>query len=247
MSLSSRAEHEIAHGRKLSQAGAEQIWGWSTPAGQVRFRRRAAWIAAQAGLRPGVRALEIGCGTGNFTEVFAQSGADILALDISEDLLAQARARRLPPNVRFVCRPFEALEEAGGFDAVIGSSVLHHLEIRPALAGIFRLLRPGGVMAFAEPNMLNPQIMIEKNIPWVKERMGDSPDETAFFRGQMRRLLREAGFEQIQVTPRDWLHPAVPERWIPAVLKIEAALDRTPLLREIGGSLYIRAARPAAG
>jgi 2-polyprenyl-3-methyl-5-hydroxy-6-metoxy-1,4-benzoquinol methylase len=247
MTTSSRAEHEIAHGRKLSESGAEQVWGWGTPAGQVRFRRRADWIAVHAGLRSGVRALEIGCGTGNFTEAFAASGADILALDISEDLLARARERHLPGNVRFVCQPFETLDQDGQFDAVIGSSVLHHLDIRPALAGIFRLLKPGGVMAFAEPNMLNPQIMIEKNIPWIKERMGDSPDETAFFRGQMRRLLQQAGFAQIEVTPRDWLHPAVPPKMIPAVQNIESLLDRTPLLREVGGSLYIRAARPAAG
>ncbi|KAF0109313.1 MAG: type 12 methyltransferase [Anaerolineaceae bacterium] len=253
MTASNRAEHEIAHGRKLSEAGAEQVWGWGTPAGQVRFRRRADWIAAQAGLRSGVRVLEIGCGTGNFTEVFAASGADLLALDISEDLLERARERRLPGNVRFVCQPFETLDEAGGFDAVIGSSVLHHLDIHPALAEIFRLLRspdpasgkPGGVMAFAEPNMLNPQIMIEKNIPWIKERMGDSPDETAFFRWQMRRLLREAGFTGIEVTPRDWLHPAIPPAAIGFFEKVGSALEKIPLVREFAGSLYICARRPA--
>lgn len=245
MTLSNRAAHEVAHGKKLSESGAEQVWGWGTPAGQVRFQRRAAWIVEHAGLQPGVQALEIGCGTGNFTEVFAASGAALLALDISEDLLEKARARSLPNTVRFVCQPFETLDMAGTFDAIIGSSVLHHLEIKPALAELFRLLRPGGIMAFAEPNMLNPQIMVEKNVPWIKERMGDSPDETAFFRGQMRRLLRDAGFTAISVTPRDWLHPAVPGRMITTVRKVEALLNKIPLVREFGGSLYIHARRPA--
>ena len=244
MVTSSRAEHEIAHGRKLSESGAEQVWGWGTPAGQVRFRRRADWIIRHAGLRSGIRALEIGCGTGNFTEAFAGSGAEILALDISEDLLERARERYLPVTVRFVCQPFETLDIMEAFDAVIGSSVLHHLEIASALAEIFRLLKPGGVMAFAEPNMLNPQIMIQKNIPWVKERAGDSPDETAFFRGQMRRLLRQTGFEQIEVTPLDWLHPAIPPVDIGFFQKVGAVLERMPLVREFAGSLYIAARRP---
>jgi 2-polyprenyl-3-methyl-5-hydroxy-6-metoxy-1,4-benzoquinol methylase len=244
MATSSRAEHEIAHGRKLSESGAEQVWGWGTPAGQVRFRRRADWIAAHAGLRSGVRALEIGCGTGNFTEAFAASGADILALDISEDLLARARERHLPGNVRFVCQPFETLDEDGQFDAVIGSSVLHHLDIRPALAEIFRLLKPGGMMAFAEPNMLNPQIMVQKNIPWIKRRAGDSPDETAFFRWQMKRLLQQAGFVDICIIALDWLHPATPASWIPAVQKLESLLAKIPLVKEIAGSLYITGVRP---
>jgi ubiquinone/menaquinone biosynthesis C-methylase UbiE len=244
MSKSSRAEHEIAHGRKLSEGGAEQIWGWGTPAGQVRFQRRAGWIIEHAGLRSGMQALEIGCGTGNFTGAFAFSGAEILALDISEDLLEKARARHLPGSVRFVCQPFETLDMPAAFDAVIGSSVLHHLDIHSALAAIFRLLKPGGVMAFAEPNMLNPQIMIQKNIPWIKKRMGDSPDETAFFRGQMRTLLRKAGFEQIEVTPLDWLHPAIPPAAIGFFQKAGMVMEHIPLVRAFAGSLYLAARRP---
>ena len=239
-----RAEHEIEHGRKLSEGGAEGIWGWGTPAGRVRFQRRAEWICAHAGLKAGVEALEIGCGTGNFTAAFAASGASILALDISEELLEKARGRDLPGNVRFICQPFESLQMPGRFDTVIGSSVLHHLEIEPALADIYRLLKPGGVMAFAEPNMATPQIMVQKNIPWIKARVGDSPDETAFFRRQMHRLLRRTGFTEIEVTPRDWLHPAVPQGMIALMQKTEAALERIPLLRGIAGSLYIHARRP---
>lgn len=239
-----RAEHEIEHGKKLSEGGAEGIWGWGTPAGEVRFKRRAEWISTHAGLKAGIQALEIGCGTGNFTAAFAASGADILALDISENLLEKARARALPENVRFICQPFESLQMMGAFDAVIGSSVLHHLEIKPALDAIFQLLKPGGTMAFAEPNMLNPQIMIQKNIPWIKERMGDSPDETAFFRGQMIALLKRSGFEEVEVMPLDWLHPAIPAGAIKAFLKIGSVLEKTPLLRSLAGSLYICARRP---
>ena len=244
MTVSHRAQHEIEHGRRLAASGAEHIWGWGTPAGQIRARRRADLIASGARLGPGTRALEIGCGTGIFTEYFARTGAEIVALDISEELLEIARNRSLPKTVTFVCAPFEALGSEQPFDAVIGSSVLHHLEIEPALVEIHRLLKPGGVMGFAEPNMLNPQIMIQKNVPWIKARMGDSPDETAFFRWQLARLMRDAGFVDVRTVPLDWLHPATPPRLIPTVQTLGYYLEKTPILREIAGSLYIFGRKP---
>jgi SAM-dependent methyltransferase len=243
MPVSQRGQHEIAHGKKLSENNPEQTWGWGTPAGRIRAGRRARLISAAAGLRSGMRALEIGCGTGLFTEYFARSGAQIVALDISEELLAGARQRHLPETVTFVCSPFEALSADEPFDAVIGSSVLHHLDIESALGHIHRLLKPGGVMSFAEPNMLNPQIMIQKNIPWVKARLGDSPDETAFFRWRLAAQMRKIGFCDIEIIPLDWLHPAIPPGLIDFVQKAGGWFEKAPLLRELAGSLYIRGSR----
>lgn len=244
MPVSQRGQREIAHGKKLSENNPEQVWGWGTPAGKIRAERRARLISTAAGLRSGVRALEIGCGTGLFTEYFARSGAEIVALDISEELLASARQRNLPERVSFVCSPFEALSADDPFDAVIGSSVLHHLDIVSALSHIQRLLKPGGVMSFAEPNMLNPQIMVQKNIPWIKARMGDSPDETAFFRWRLHTWMHTAGFEEIRIAPFDWLHPVTPAWLIPPIQALGRGLERTPLLREIAGSLHIFGRRP---
>src|SRR5262249_48382227 len=96
--LTLRAQHEIEHGRKLSAGDGEWTWGGGSAAGRRRAARRGALIAAAAGLAPGRRALEVGCGTGLFTEVFAATGAEILAVDISPELVAQARRRGLPPG-----------------------------------------------------------------------------------------------------------------------------------------------------
>ena len=124
-SNSSRAAHEIEHGRKLVQREPELIWGWGTAAGRLRASRRADLIINGAALDPGKRALEIGCGTGLFTEKFVRTGAQIIAVDISPDLLEKARARGLPESqVRFLAKPFEQCDVEGPFDAVIGSSVL---------------------------------------------------------------------------------------------------------------------------
>jgi len=238
-------DNEIEHGKKLSQQGAEFIWGWGSPAGKVRAEKRAALIAEGACLRPGIRVLEIGCGTGLFTQMFVQTGAYIIAVDISPDLLREARMRGLPEDsVEFLEKPFEECKVDGPFDAVIGSSILHHLDLEVSLAKIYSLLKPGGIMSFAEPNMLNPQIFIQKNIHWIKKRMGDSPDETAFVRLSLMRQLQSAGFTNITITPFDWLHPATPERMIGTVSKIGGFLEAIPLIKEISGSLYIRCEKP---
>ncbi|HEV3200070.1 MAG TPA: class I SAM-dependent methyltransferase [Bryobacteraceae bacterium] len=238
----SRAEREILHGRHLAVLETETVWGWGTPAGQLRARRRAGLIAEGARLSPGQRALEIGCGTGLFTEMFASRGAEIVAVDISGELLAKARARNLPAGqVTFLEKRFEDCDVDGPFDAVIGSSILHHLDIAGALTNIRRLLKPGGILSFAEPNMLNPQVYLERKFHYLPMFSYTSPDETAFVRWKFARLLREHGFQEISITPFDWLHPAVPRPLIAAVRGVGRLLERLPGLREFSGSLYIRA------
>ena len=235
-----KVDHEILHGKKIAQTDPELIWGWKTPAGRLRAKRRAQLIAESAQLRTGIIALEIGCGTGVFTEMFAASGAKIVAVDISQELLDWAREKNLPAKqVQFLEKRFEDCDSIGPFDAIIGSSVLHHLDIKPALDNIYKLLKPNGIISFVEPNMLNPQIAVQKNVLWVKRKMGDSPDETAFMRRPLSRLLEQTGFVDIQITPFDWLHPATPVKFIDAVSRIGLFLEKVPFIREFAGSLHI--------
>lgn len=243
---SARSRHEIEHGRFLARGDPEAIWGWATPAGRLRLARRAGLIADGAGLRPGRRVLEIGCGTGTLTQHLVEHRASILAIDISDDLLDGARKRALPEDlVRFECRQLESFEPDERFDAVVGSSVLHHLALEPAFRRIFEILKPGGVISFAEPNMLNPQVLAERKLRFVRPLFSHvSPDETAFVRFTLRRRLERFGFREVTITPFDWLHPATPPRWIPRVRRLGRRLEAMPLLRELAGSLYIRAVRP---
>lgn len=243
--IKTRSANEILHAKKLIHGDPEHVWGWSTPAGKIRARRRAELIMSGARLMPGLRVLEIGCGTGNFTEIFAETGSSLIAVDISHDLLEIARSRNLiPEKVQFLKKRFEDCDVDGPFDAIIGSSILHHLDIGLSLTKIFELLKPGGIMSFAEPNMLNPQIFMQKNIPWLKKRLGDSPDETAFVRWILYRHLLKAGFEKIEITPFDWLHPATPVPLIQTISRAGRLLESITIIREFSGSLYIKCQRP---
>jgi len=241
--MSGRAEHEINHGELLAGSDTELIWGWGTPAGRVRAMRRARLIGRGAGLAPNMHILEIGCGTGMFTEMFAQTRARIIAVDISPDLLKKAAERKLPKDkVQFMEKRFENCDVDGPFDAIIGSSILHHLELKIALQRIFKLLKPGGVLSFAEPNMMNPQVFVERKFRRFFPHI--SPDETAFIRWGLKRTLQQSGFTNIEIIPFDWLHPAVPQFLINSISMVGRSLEAIPFLREFSGSLYIKAIRP---
>jgi len=238
-----RIENELAHGRKISKS-PEFYWGWSGVSGRLRSERRAEMYRSAGALGPGKKALEIGCGTGIFTALIARSGAEIEAVDLSPELAEKARAQNPAPNVKYTVMNVEKLEfPDNSFDCIYGSSVLHHLNLPKALPEMLRVLKPGGTFVFTEPNMLNPQIMLQKNIPPLKAIMGDSPDETAFFRWKIKKVLLAAGFSGVKAEPFDFLHPWIPGALATAADKVGALLERIPLLREIAGSLLIRASK----
>ncbi|MCC6384376.1 MAG: class I SAM-dependent methyltransferase [Bacteroidia bacterium] len=239
--MNQRIINELEHGKKLLAEGAESVWNWESAAGKVRADRRAGLLASYSNLKPGEPALEIGCGTGLFSNKFFKlTHADITATDLSQDLLNVARMKY--HQIRFKVEDAMSLSfEDNRFQAVFGSSVLHHLDLKKAVTEIRRVLKPGGRMVFAEPNMLNPQIFIQKNIPFIKKWLGDSPDETAIIRWQFKKLLKETGFNNIHIFPYDFLHPATPPLMIGFINSIGKTIERIPGLREIAGSVIIYA------
>jgi 2-polyprenyl-3-methyl-5-hydroxy-6-metoxy-1,4-benzoquinol methylase len=241
--MRSRLENEIKHGKFLAEQGAGEIWNWETPAGKKRWKRRVDMLTSH--ILPAMSVLELGCGTGYFTKELVKTGGRITAIDISDDLLSLAKQAVRSGNCEFrIENAYDMNFSDGSFDSVVGSSVLHHLELDDALSECYRVLKPGGSMYFTEPNMLNPQIALQKNILYLKKKLGDSPDETAFFRWKLQHSLIRHGFTNISIIPFDWLHPATPIYLIRFVNSLGEFLERTPVLKEFAGSLYIRSWKP---
>lgn len=241
--MDSRINNEIEHGKKLLTEGAEVVWNWDSPAGRVRADRRAKLIAQYADIKPGQSALEIGCGTGLFSNKFRNiTQANLIATDLSPELLDVAKKKY--QGIEFQIEDAMSLSfNDNSFDVVFGSSVLHHLDFEKSIKEIFRVLKPGGKMVFAEPNMINPQIFIQKNIPFIKKMLGDSPDETAIVRWKFKKLLEQLGFKDVQIIPYDFLHPVVPSFLISVVNGAGKILEKIPLIREIAGSVIISAVK----
>lgn len=97
--------------------------------------------------------VEIGCGTGKNTEVYAAHAGTVTALDFSEGMLAQAREKVSARNVTFVQADISKNWPLDGNDAdlVCFNLVLEHIEkLDHAFGEAARVLRPGGFLFIAE-------------------------------------------------------------------------------------------------
>ncbi len=238
--MDERLRHEIEHGKKIASY-AEEAWGWSGKIGGLRWERRAKMLAE--GLKPGDRVLEVGCGTGLLTAELSRTGAKVFSLDISLELLRKAKEKCGDKRIVFFCSSaYELGFKDKSFDHVIGMSVLHHLDIDKALKEFSRVLKDGGKIAFSEPNMLNPHIFVERT--FLRERFHNSPDETAFVRFSLKKKAEGHGFKDIKISPFDFLYPKLPASLAGAFNKFSRAIEKIPVLSELAGSLFIRAAKP---
>ena len=238
-----RLKNEIEHGKLLRESWSGTLWYWETPAGTLRWQRRVKMLTEH--IQPDMKVLELGCGVGYFTEYLARTGATIVANDISPDLLDVARQRVPDENVTFnEENAYDLTYKDGSFDSIVGSSVLHHLEVDQALAECFRVLKPGGTIYFTEPNLVNPQVYLERNVPYLQRKSHTSPDEIAFVRGPLAEQIRRHGFTAVSVQLFDFLHPGTPKPMIGFVRSLGEVLERIPVLKEIAGSLYIQARKP---
>jgi len=143
----------------LAAADYDAKWGIDYgEAGQAQVTGK---LAKALGADPGRygRALEIGAGTGYFTLNLLRAGVigEAVATDISPGMLEtlSSSAERLGVDVRTTRCEADRLPFADdSFDLIFGHAVLHHLpDLDAAFAEFWRVLRPGGTLAFCgEPS-----------------------------------------------------------------------------------------------
>lgn len=93
--------------------------------------------------QPGERVLDVGCGTGHLTQKIADAGAQVVGVDASAAMIAEAR--RNFPELRFEVADATAMRFDEPFDAIFSNAALHW--VKPPEAAIERMaaaLKPGG-------------------------------------------------------------------------------------------------------
>jgi SAM-dependent methyltransferase len=111
----------------------------------------------QAGLRPGMRVLDVGCGPGDVSFIASRlvgPTGSVVGVDAAPDMVELARTRAAQQGlaaVEFKQATIDAIVVDEPVDAVVGRLILMHLpDPAAALRQLSSLLRPGGVIAFSE-------------------------------------------------------------------------------------------------
>ena len=120
-------------------------------------------------LRPGrgERILDAGSGTGIFTDAFLARGADVVGLDISFAMLRRAAEKNAALARRGVAADMTHLPFGdGAFDKTVSVTALEFIaDARRAVAELFRVTKPGGIVVVATLNSLSP---------WADRRLADA-------------------------------------------------------------------------
>jgi len=132
----------------------------------------------------GERVLDIGCGTGHLTSQIADRGAEVVGLDASLSMIAQARQNF--PKLKFQLADVRDFTVDQPFDALFSNAALHWVrEAESAIACMSRAVRSGG------------RLVLE---------MGGQGNIARIMRGT-EEVLREAGFE----ASHTWYFPSIGE------------------------------------
>jgi len=114
----------------------------------------------RAGLRPGMRVLDVGCGPGDVSFVAARlvgPTGSVLGVDAADEIIEVARARATEKGLSWVGFEQATIGEIAldaPVDAVVGRLILMHLpDPAAALRQLAGLVRPGGVIAFCETDI----------------------------------------------------------------------------------------------
>jgi ubiquinone/menaquinone biosynthesis C-methylase UbiE len=158
-----------------------------------RFRRE---IVELAGIGPGERVLDVGCGTGTLAITASEtvgSGGEVVGVDATVSMIERARkkARRKNADVRFEPGLAEAIPAPdASFDQVLTTFTMHHfpgnLQAR-ALAEMFRVLTPGGRLLIVD-------------FP-TGHGHGKSSHEKRGATNEIIRLVESAGFAKVSSGP----------------------------------------------
>ncbi|MBA3867417.1 MAG: methyltransferase domain-containing protein, partial [Solirubrobacterales bacterium] len=256
-------EHIKDVNTRYHDAAAEEYDAkWGIDFGDIGQRQvRLKLVKALGGLegRSFGDALEIGSGTGYFSLNLVQLGAieRLTATDISPGMLKRLAATADALGVEGVSTVATEAEELPfedeSFDLVLGHAVLHHIpDVDRAFAEFRRVLRPGGMIAFAgEPSRYGDRLAAlpkrtgilvapawrrltgsrRRAVPEVGQSGGHAlegeVDVHAFAPAELRRLLRRTGFEQRRVGGEELLSNAW--GWGLRTVESSAEPDSVPL------------------
>ena len=179
-------------------------------------------MADLAGVRAGMRVLDVGCGPGALTsELVSRTGSqNVAAVDPSASFVEAARDRN--PGVDVRAASAEDLPFAdGAFDAALAQLVVHFMAdpVR-GIGEMARVVRAGGVVTacvWDHAGGMGPLGLFWETARSLDPSVSDESDLPGARAGHLATLVREAGLEDVEssVLVADLEHPSFAAWWEP--------------------------------
>ena len=168
--------------------------------------RQALW----AGLQPGMRVADIGCGSGKttgFLRELIEPGGEIVGIDASASRIRHAEEHYGGQGISFACRDFtRPMSDMAGYDFVWVRFVLeyHRSQSPEIVANLARILKPGGILFLADldGNCLNHfgiSSRLEGALQGIMRRLEEDRDFDPYAGRKLYSYLYDLGFEDIVV------------------------------------------------
>ena len=149
-------------------------------------------------LRPDMRLLEFGCGTGGTALTHAPLVTHITGLDISPKMIGHANRQKADKGVENVDFHVGSIQDwpqsEEPYDAVLGLSILHLLADRQAvLKQVYAMLKPGGLFISSTACIKDMGGLIPRLLP-LASRLGVLPILRSFTAEQLLNEIETVGF-----------------------------------------------------
>ena len=225
----------------------ERYWRRYPATSPTKLEWRALTVRHAFHVLPGERVLELGAGSGLWTQHLTQAlrgECPITAVVFDERFVGELSARELP-NVE-VAHVRDQLADlpAESFDYVVGTAIICHDRYGENLRVLHRLLKPGGQLLFFEANFWNPQVFVKSVVKPVGLWAGNAECQIGMRRWKLVQEASRSGYVELEVIPYDILHPRAPASLIPAIQSTAYLLERVPAVRDLCGTLYVWARKP---
>lgn len=160
---------------------------------------------------PKGKLLDIGCGNGAYSIIFAKHGFDCVGVDISSRMLHWTRKNMDKNKVRFPLVKADCLGlpfKDGTFDYVLSVAVFHHLDSEEkrfkAFREVLRVLKPGGTALVTVWNKTQPRFLLGKRdryVAWNHKGTVYQRYYHLFTYAEVGRLVEKAGFSIVKLFP----------------------------------------------
>lgn len=164
----------------------------------LEARRRQMGPLLDKAVRPGMRVLDAGCGSGRSVPLLLERGASVVGVDSSPQMLGLARARLAPAaSAALLLGDAQRLMfKDSAFDAVIAVGLLDYVPDLPGcLAELVRVTRPGGRLILTIPKRPSPFSFLRRGPGrWLRRwLLGLPPVRNSLSGAAYRRLLEREG------------------------------------------------------